>query len=201
HVYRYGVYVEEGIAIDRGEVASTVEGVLGDERGWTRGGGVSFRRVERNQDMRIILATPDEVDELCKPLETNGKVSCRQGQDVVLNVDRWRHAFPGWTSTTENYRRMLINHETGHRIGRGHEACAHPGATAAVMQQQTFDLQGCKANWWPLDYEVDPSRFRIAWGAIPLSSVIRGRTLRRPRTSRPRCACPWSLDPPAGPSG
>ncbi|MEO7198492.1 MAG: DUF3152 domain-containing protein, partial [Solirubrobacterales bacterium] len=75
HVYRYGVYVEEGIAIDRREVASTIDGVLGDDLGWTSGGGVSFRRVERNQDTRIILATPDEVDELCKPLETNGKVS------------------------------------------------------------------------------------------------------------------------------
>lgn len=66
---------------------------------------------------------------------------------MVLNVDRWAHAVPRYDLGT--YRRYLVNHETGHRFGFGHDACPGKGKPAPVMQQQTLGLHGCKPNPWP----------------------------------------------------
>ena len=152
--YRYKVLAEEGIAIDREEVGEKVEDVLADSRGWTRSGKVAFQRVTNNANTNIILATPDRVDRLCAPLDTAGRVSCRQGNNVVLNLNRWRHAVGHWTGSKDEYRTMLVNHEMGHRIGKGHGSCSGKGNRAPVMQQQTYFLKGCKANPWPLGSEL-----------------------------------------------
>ena len=73
---------------------------------------------------------------------------------MVINLDRWRHAVPHWTGTRTEYRQMVINHEFGHRIGKPHRWCPGVGDLAPVMQQQTYSLQGCKANSWPLPSEL-----------------------------------------------
>lgn len=153
--YTYQVLVENGIAINRKETAEQVDSILADKRGWTRTGRVAFQRVERNAGTQVILATPDKVDALCYPLQTMGRVSCRQGSRVILNLNRWRYAVPHWPNDSVNtYRQMVVNHEMGHRIGFGHSTCSRPGAKAPVMQQQTKFLLGCKANPWPLSSEV-----------------------------------------------
>lgn len=97
------------------------------------------------------------VDRLCAPLNTNGYVSCTQGSSVILNLNRWRYAVPHFKSRLE-YRRMLTNHEIGHRLGQGHRYCSGARNTAPVMQQQTYGLQGCKSNPWPLDFEAGSAR-------------------------------------------
>ena len=56
--------------------------------------------------------------------------------------------------TLEQYRRTVVNHETGHWLGRGHAYCAGPGRAAPVMQQQSKGLHGCRVNPWPLPHEV-----------------------------------------------
>ena len=66
-----------------------------------------------------------------------------------------------------DYRRMLINHELGHRTGHGHRKCSGAASIAPVMQQQTFRLQGCKANAWPTDSEAAAARLAGASGALP----------------------------------
>ena len=81
-------------------------------------------------------------------------MSCCQGRKVVINVLRWKAAVEHWTGSAASYRQMLINHEFGHRIGKGHENCSGQRELAPVMQQQTYGLQGCRANSWPLDHEL-----------------------------------------------
>ena len=48
---------------------------------------------------------------------------------------------------------MVVNHETGHWLGRGHAGCPRPGALAPVMMQQSKGLDGCRLNPWPTGRE------------------------------------------------
>jgi hypothetical protein len=90
--------------------------------------------------------------------------SCRVGPNVVINYDRWQHASPAWNSfggTMNDYRHMVINHETGHWLGFSHAQCPGAGQQAPVMQQQSIDLQGCKFNPWPSVGELATDRTRL----------------------------------------
>lgn len=153
-LYTYCIYLEDDIPIDPRLYAKDVGMILADKRGWIRGGEVSFQRVASYPSTFIILAKPKTVDKLCYPLDTEGEVSCCQGSKVVLNWHRWRDAVPHWKGKKKTYRQMLVNHEMGHRIGKGHSVCGGAGNLAPVMQQQTYGLQGCKENSWPLDSEL-----------------------------------------------
>ena len=148
-LYRYQLKVERGIPYSGAEFAREVHGILAHRRGWGRRGQVAFKRVSRRAGTEIVLATPRKVDRLCRPIPTNGQYSCQVGHRVILNWRRWMKGVPHWTSTRTNYRRMLVNHEVGHRLGLGHRSCRRPGKRAAVMQQQSIGLQGCRASWWP----------------------------------------------------
>jgi hypothetical protein len=67
----------------------------------------------------------------------------------MLNLDRWLNAIPDYRGDVALYRHYLINHEVGHQLGYGHQACPGAGHPAPVMQQQTYGLRGCRANGWP----------------------------------------------------
>lgn len=155
-LYRYFVRVQKGSELDPESVARRIHATLSDPRSWIKGGNVRFQRVADPNEANtyVYVALPAQVDELCAPLNTAGEVSCCQGTRVVLNVNRWRFAVPHWTGSVREYREMVINHEFGHRIGKGHGYCPGPGLVAPVMQQQTYGLQGCKANSWPLNSEL-----------------------------------------------
>lgn len=133
-----------------------------DERGWS---SADFRFSEdENAAFRVILAEPAEVDRLCAPFRTNGRVSCQNGPVVAINADRWRTGVPHWNLGLDTYRRYLVNHEVGHLIGMRHPEprCPQAGQPAAVMSQQTHALEGCLANVWPRQWELDLARLRPA---------------------------------------
>jgi len=153
-LFTYTVFVQQGLGLQRDKVAAMIDRTLADPRGWTRGGGVRFQRVERNASTYVYLAKPHTVDRLCAPLQTDGQVSCSIGQRVVFNHDRWMDAVPHWKGSVKTYRQMVICHEFGHRIGQGHRFCTGAGNPAPVMQQQTYGLQGCHENSWPLTSEL-----------------------------------------------
>ena len=131
-----------------------VRDTLTDPRGWTLA-GYEFSFGE-DAAHRIVVAEGDVVDELCAPYTTGGEYSCQLGPVVALNAERWREATPTWTGSLDDYRRMLVNHEVGHLLGRHHArpACAAPGEPAAVMFQQSSGLDGCRPNPWPLPWEL-----------------------------------------------
>jgi hypothetical protein len=143
---RYRVRVEREIE-HADDFAAIVAETLDDPRGW-RGGGQRFRRVgpDDRADFTIYLATPGTRDELCEA-GLDGYTSCRVRDRVVLNVARWADAVPGYDRA--DYRRYMVNHEVGHRLGHGHELCPGAGKPAPVMLQQTLGLHGCTANPWP----------------------------------------------------
>jgi len=146
---RYTVEVEGGVPLDAAEVAVVVESVLADPRSWTGQGGWALQRVDVDPDARIVVTTPDTTDRMCAPLRTRGEVSCRNGDDVVLNAVRWTQGATTWGDDVVGYRQYLVNHELGHFLGSSHVRCPAEGRPAPVMLQQTLGLQGCTVNAWP----------------------------------------------------
>ena len=127
---------------------------LNDPRGWGQA-GFSFRS-DPSSSYRVVLAEPADVDALCLPLITGGRVSCQNGDVVAINANRWRNATDDWDKGADAYRQYVINHEVGHLIGQFHpeNRCPRPGEPEAVMAQQTKGLEGCQGNPWPLDWEI-----------------------------------------------
>ncbi|MFD9868738.1 DUF3152 domain-containing protein [Streptomyces niveus] len=151
-VRRYKVLVEKGIDLSEREAAVEIETILAHPRGWTSDGRHSFQLVGSGpSDFEVKIATPGTVDRICGAagLLTRGEVNCTVGRTVVVNLKRWvlgSHQFDG--PVTE-YRALIINHEVGHRLGRGHVTCGGAGKPAPAMMQQIKGLRGCHANAWP----------------------------------------------------
>ncbi|WP_322787619.1 DUF3152 domain-containing protein [Nocardioides jensenii] len=148
---RYSVAVEEGLDVDPAKFAKIVDQTLADDRGWRSVGDHEFERVASGEEIRILLATPDTVDQLCAPLDTKGEVSCRNEDRVVINAKRWFFGAEPFQRPLREYRQYVINHETGHALGYPHQSCPQPGTPAPVMLQQTLRMEGCSPNPWPAD--------------------------------------------------
>ena len=153
-VVHYRVGVEDGVGVEVGAFAATVEAILGDSRSWTAGGMLRLQRVDGSAPAHftVYLASPVTTDAMCREdwLETDGYTNCRLGDGrVVINSDRWLTAVPDYGAPLDTYQAYAVNHEVGHQLGFGHELCPGPGQPAPVMQQQTLGLDGCVANSWP----------------------------------------------------
>lgn len=144
------VSVEGGLPAAGEAFAAFVLATLNDPRGWPRE-GYTFSRTDdpATADVTVVLASPSLTDQLCRPLVTYGKLSCRNGNRSVLTWYRWVQGIPEYADDLTAYRRYLVNHEVGHFLGNGHASCPAAGAPAPVMMQQTKGLQGCAPNPWP----------------------------------------------------
>ena len=145
----YSVEVEDGLPFAARDVAQEIDRVLGDRRGWTAVMPRSLQRVSAEPAFRIRLATPETTDALCAPLNTAGRLSCRNGEMVVLNAWRWANGARAYGDDLKDYRVYMVNHEFGHALGNSHAVCPADGSPAPVMVQQTKGLEGCTFNPWP----------------------------------------------------
>ncbi|MCV2396534.1 DUF3152 domain-containing protein [Actinotalea sp. M2MS4P-6] len=143
------VEVEAGLPVDGEKFATLVMGILNNPQGWGHDGQLSFARTDGDdQDIRVVLASPDKVDELCAPLTTDGTYSCGRYGHAAINYTRWVAGAGDFTSMTQ-YRQYVINHEVGHLLGHPHVDCPGAGETAPIMQQQSVSVLPCIANGWP----------------------------------------------------
>jgi len=130
-----------------------------DPRGW-RAAGVQFRRVRRGGDFTLVLAAAGTLPSFSSGCSVQW--SCRVGRRVIINQLRWRHASPAWNRagrSLRDYRHLVVNHETGHWLGRGHAGC-HRRGRAPVMMQQSKGTGRCRFNPWPLPWEAAAVRRR-----------------------------------------
>ncbi len=146
---QYDIAVENGIEIDPAEFSAFVHDTLADRRSWIAGGAWRFQQVGEagNADFTVFLASPEQRSYLCGSQNTT--VSCRNGDNVVINSARWLTGVDHWDGTLDAYREYAVNHEVGHRLGHGHEVCPADGDLSPVMAQQTYQLAGCVGNPWP----------------------------------------------------
>ena len=155
HVVSYQVQTKGIVGSSLENFASQAAETYADARGWSQL-GVTFKRVQSGGAFTLILSQAA----LMTTFSATGcdtTYSCNVGNYVIINNDRWQNATPSWNATggsLRNYRHMVINHETGHWLGHGHQMCGGAGQLAPVMQQQSINLQGCKFNPWPLTSEL-----------------------------------------------
>lgn len=143
------------MAVDRAAFrtfAASVQDTLTDPRGWSAGGVVSFRQVSDDPDFTLWLASPAAI--AATGVGCSEYYSCRVGDDVYINVTRWRDGADTYRQRSlGDYRDYVVNHEVGHWLGLGHRGCPGPGAASPVMQQQSKTLRGCEPQAWPLEGE------------------------------------------------
>lgn len=148
-VTTFRVELEDNLPFPPVPTANHIVSTLNDQRGWSAVLGVRLVVTSNAPDLRVLIATPTTTDRLCAPLQTRGRVSCRNGDLVVINAVRWARGVPDYGGRLSAYRRYVVNHEVGHALGQSHDICPGPGRPAPVMQQQTYGLQGCRRNPWP----------------------------------------------------
>lgn len=150
---RFRIAIEDGMGQDVGAFAAAVDRVLGDPRSWIASRQLRLQRVPESTsaEFTIYLATPGTSEKMCATggLRTERFTSCRLPGQVIINVARWREAIPDYGAPLADYQAYALNHEVGHQLGYGHEACPGWGRAAPVMQQQTYGLKGCVAYAWP----------------------------------------------------
>lgn len=151
----YVVASRGNITASLDEFASQVSQTLNSPLGWARL-GIRFVRVESGGQFTAWLSEASQVPSF-SPAGCDAIVSCTVGNNVIINETRWLNGADAWNNaggSLRDYRHMVVNHETGHWLGHGHEYCSGAGQPAPVMQQQTIDMQGCTPNPWPQQHEL-----------------------------------------------
>lgn len=152
HTFTYSIESRGPITSDLDAFAVLADSTLNDTRGWSLQGQISYTRASTG-GFALILATPEELAAAAPVCSET--YSCRVGDDVLINEERWNEGTSTWSDDLHSYRHYVINHEVGHWLGLGHWECSSPGAAAPVMQQQSISLDGCEANTWPLAAEKE----------------------------------------------
>lgn len=157
HDYSYCV-ATRGAVSDLVIFENTIFRTLNDPRGWTRAGATFTYSADSSRcDMVLYLSQSDQITSFSP--DCSNEYSCRVGQAVIVNDDRWNGGTPQWLAaggTMDRYRVMVINHEVGHRLGHmdNEPFCSAPGQPAPLMQEQSMNLGGCTTNEWPTDVEL-----------------------------------------------
>ena len=126
-----------------------------DSDGWNNDGQIAFEHVSSGCQYTVWMAASASMTSfgaIC-----DNYYNCQVGTNVVLNYDRWLSATAPWNASNgnlEDYRTLMIDHETGHRLGfLDNPICPAVGKPAPVMMQQSINLKGCTFNIWPLSSE------------------------------------------------
>ena len=157
--FTYSIASRGGVRTDIAAFAQKVASIYADPRGWSLGGSVRFREVAHGGDVIVWLATPDAMKSFGAGCSTQW--DCRSGRDVVINEARWRKGSPHWNGPLDDYRSMIVNHETGHWLGLDHAGCPATGAPAPIMMQQSKGVGACLPNAWPTQAEREAVMQRL----------------------------------------
>ena len=184
--FRYRVLVEKGLDTTTNDFAKAVSKIFQSKTGWMQA-GLNFVQVTNNEDFTVFLAQPRSVDRLCRPLTTEGTLSCAISGKAVINAKRWFEGAETWNGNdVPGYRNYLVNHEVGHLLGLGHTGCPEEGAPAPVMLPQTRYLKGCTASGLISERDLQMIARVMPLLRRRLKIARPGRLLSKPMFSRKR---------------
>jgi len=177
--FTYSIGSRGAVEEEMASFAHKIAAIYADPRGWSLGGSVAFRAVTHGGDFTVWLATPDAMPsfgEDCSP-----QWDCRSGRNVIINEARWEKGSPKWPGALDDYRTMIVNHETGHWLGLDHATCPARGAPAPIMMQQSRGVDPCLPNPWPTRAERETVSRQLKITAQP--AAARRFVVRRPGAS------------------
>lgn len=153
-VLKYTIGVRGNVKSDYEEFRRMVNATLNDARGWVRA-GVKFQEVESGAGFAVWLQEPAIFDTYAG---CDSTLSCRSGNNVMINDDRWRLGTEYWTTTglgIDDYRRLIINHEVGHWLDHRHvnTPCSSTSVVAPLMLESSLRAT-CAPGIWPLEGEL-----------------------------------------------
>lgn len=166
--YTYRIATRGAVRADVGYFASKAARTLEDPRGWSLGGSIRFVQVDGAADFTLWLASAGTLPSFGSPCSSQW--SCRAGQNVIINEDRWLGATALWPYGVDSYRDYVVVHEVGHWLGLGHLPCGGAGHRAPVMAQQSKGgsaLGSCVFNVWPTEGERRAVAARHGVPALP----------------------------------
>ena len=143
----YSVEARGAVAGDPGDLFAVARRTLNDPWGWALGGVIAFRALPSGGDLRLVLASPEEVAAAAPGC--SAEWSCRVGDQVLINDDRFMLGASGYPLPLADYRPYVVNHEVGHWLGLLHAGCPGPGRPGPVMLQQSISIERCEATVWP----------------------------------------------------
>ena len=154
-IYHYCTAVRSVSASGLSDLRQKLAATYGDPRGWDQA-NIAFLYDTSGCDYTVWLSSAAKMTTFSSVCDNY--YNCQAGNNVIVNNDRWTEATPPWNKTggsIEDYRVLIIDHETGHRLGfYDNPTCPGAGQPAPVMMQQSIDLKGCVYNIWPTAAEL-----------------------------------------------
>jgi hypothetical protein len=155
-VYHYCVGLRDVNNSNLADFRQKAAATYGDPRSWAHDGKIAFAYADSGCDFTLWLSSAASMTTF-SAIACDNYYSCTVPPNVIINYDRWMGATDPWNNaggTLEDYRVMVIGHETGHWLGYNHRNCPGTGQPAPLMEQQSIDLQGCAFNIWPTPSEL-----------------------------------------------
>ncbi len=154
---KYSIFIDDELELSQIQQTRCINKIVNsidEKRGWRRL-GYEFEYIpntKRNIDFVIYMSSNEKIIKEC---DLNG-LSCAITPDniIYLNYTNWRKGIKKTKLNNDDYRTMIVLHELGHILGRGHYEFGKPNTKAPLMSTQT--LLGCKnhkPNCFPLHWE------------------------------------------------
>jgi hypothetical protein len=157
---RVFVEADQDTKMPTGPFQRQVMDILTDARAWPRAGIRFVASSQKTADLWIRLGTNDTLKAegfdmmSCAWIPSTGQAKT-VGRSII-NRERWLYGSDRSGLTVQDYRRYVINHETGHLLGlRDNMSCGAGVTVAPVMVQHTLGTRGYRANNRPRADEID----------------------------------------------
>jgi hypothetical protein len=149
--YTYSIILYPNLELDIPETISKIKSVLHDSNGWIKF-GYSFIEVNEDANFIITIAPNRIIKRICNFTGLSCADSTNPKRKIIyLNLERWLNGSKKSKLSLDKYKNYMINHETGHILGKGHLKSKDfkPNTICPIMVQQTKGIGHLKPNCYP----------------------------------------------------
>ena len=154
---KYSIFIDDELELSKIQQTRCINKIVNtidDKKGW-RKLGYKFEYIPNtkiNIDFIIYMSSNKKIIKEC---DLDG-LSCAitPNNIIYLNYMNWKNGVKKTKLNNDEYRTMVVLHEVGHILRRGHYEFGKPGSKAPLMSTQTLlGIGKCKPNMYPLWWE------------------------------------------------